>query len=61
MAYASAGALIALRGGPLSAGATVARERGFPVVIMHPGSVHILIDGRLVTVDGATGTVDVLT
>lgn len=51
-----AGAIVVERGGPLSHAAIVARELGLPAVLNLPGATAAL-DGRLVTVDGDTGTV----
>lgn len=58
--FATAGALVADGGGPLSHAAIVAREHGLPAVV---GTVHAtkqLTDGQVVTVDGTAGTVTIL-
>jgi len=58
--FATAGALVADGGGPLSHAAIVAREHGLPAVV---GTIHgtaQLVDGQVVTVDGTTGTVTLL-
>ncbi|MBC6445890.1 PEP/pyruvate-binding domain-containing protein [Actinokineospora xionganensis] len=56
--FLRAGAIVVERGGPLSHAAIVARELGVPAVLNLPGSCAAL-DGRMVTVDGDTGTVTV--
>ncbi len=54
--FLRAGAIVVERGGPLSHAAIVARELGVPAVLNLAGASAVL-DGRLVTVDGDTGTV----
>jgi pyruvate,water dikinase len=54
--FLRAGAIVVERGGPLSHAAIVARELGLPAVLNLAGATAVL-DGRLVTVDGDTGTV----
>jgi pyruvate,water dikinase len=55
-----AGALVIDVGGAASHGAVVARELGIPCVIgTHTGTL-IVPDGARITVDGSTGTIDVL-
>jgi pyruvate,water dikinase len=54
--FLRAGAIVVERGGPLSHAAIVARELGVPAVLNIAGASAVL-DGRLVTVDGDTGTV----
>ncbi|MGY2003697.1 PEP/pyruvate-binding domain-containing protein [Blastococcus sp. SYSU DS1024] len=56
--FLRAGAIVVERGGPLSHAAIVARELGLPAVLNVAGATEAL-DGRLVTVDGDAGTVDV--
>ncbi|WP_280360701.1 PEP/pyruvate-binding domain-containing protein [Nocardia wallacei] len=53
------GAMVIEQGGPLSHAAILAREFGVPAVFNLPGAATAL-DGRLVDVDGDTGTVTVL-
>jgi pyruvate,water dikinase len=54
--FLRAGAIVVERGGPLSHAAIVARELGVPAVLNIAGASAVM-DGRLVTVDGDTGTV----
>ncbi|MGY1616189.1 PEP/pyruvate-binding domain-containing protein [Geodermatophilus sp. SYSU D00691] len=54
--FLRAGAIVVERGGPLSHAAIVARELGLPAVLNVAGATAVA-DGRLVTVDGDTGTV----
>lgn len=55
--FLQAGALIMETGGFLSHGAIVAREYGIPAVVNVPGVLHIVQDGRKVTVDGDEGRI----
>ncbi|MEO0803611.1 MAG: PEP/pyruvate-binding domain-containing protein [Cyanobacteria bacterium J06642_2] len=57
---ASAGAIVAEVGGQLSHGAIVAREYGIPAVMNVSGATQKLQEGQRVRVDGALGTVEVL-
>lgn len=52
-----AAGLIAGHGGPLSNGATLAREYGIPVVVLEAAMLR-LHTGDRVTVDGSLGTVE---
>jgi pyruvate,water dikinase len=54
------GALITDAGGILSHPAIIAREFGVPAVVATGDGTSRLRDGQLVTVDGGTGTVRVL-
>jgi rifampicin phosphotransferase len=54
------GALVTDSGGPLSHPAIIAREYGVPAVVATGDGTSRLRDGQLVTVDGGTGTVRVL-
>jgi pyruvate,water dikinase len=56
--FLRAGAIVVERGGPLSHAAIVARELGLPAVLNVDGATAVL-DGRLVTVDGDAGSVEV--
>jgi pyruvate,water dikinase len=56
---ATAGALITDQGGPLSYSAIIAREFGVPAVVATGDGTGQLRDGQIVTVDGATGAVQV--
>jgi pyruvate,water dikinase len=44
-------------GGPLSHGATVARELGLPAVVNVKLGTKVIRTGQRITVDGAEGTV----
>ena len=55
-AIALAAGVIAARGGPLSNGATLAREAGVPAVVLE-NAASALHAGDLVVVDGASGAV----
>ncbi len=54
------GALVTDSGGTLSHPAIIAREFGVPAVVATGDGTSRLRDGQLVTVDGGTGTVRVL-
>ncbi|MGY1679307.1 PEP/pyruvate-binding domain-containing protein [Geodermatophilus sp. SYSU D01176] len=54
------GALVTDAGGTLSHPAIIAREFGVPAVVATGDGTSLLRDGQLVTVDGGTGTVRVL-
>jgi phosphohistidine swiveling domain-containing protein len=55
--FLTAGALVTETGAVMAHGPTVAREYGIPAVICVPGATERIVTGRLVTVDGAAGTV----
>ncbi|MEU1983927.1 PEP/pyruvate-binding domain-containing protein [Nocardia sp. NPDC019395] len=59
-ALPSAAALVIERGSPLTHVAIVARELGVPTVVQVPGSSRKLRTGMRIRVDGAAGTVTVL-
>ena len=54
------GAIVTDRGGQLSHAAIVAREYGIPAVVGTLKATATIKDGARVTVDGATGRVDIL-
>jgi rifampicin phosphotransferase len=56
--FAHAAGIVVERGGPLSNGATLAREAGVPAVLLEAAR-SVLHTGDLVTVDGDRGTIDV--
>ena len=53
-----AAGLVAERGGILSNGAIVARERGLVVVVAVADATSLIQDGQLLRIDGATGVVE---
>jgi pyruvate,water dikinase len=55
--FAVAGGLVTDTGGILSHGAIVAREYGIPAVMGVAGASSRVVDGSLITVDGAKGIV----
>lgn len=55
--FLAACALVVDVGGPLSHGATVARELGLPAVVNVRDGTRAIRDGQLITVDGRAGTV----
>jgi rifampicin phosphotransferase len=55
------GALVTDRGGQLSHAAIVAREYGIPGIVSTRDATRVIPDGARVRVDGAAGTVEVLT
>ena len=57
--YSKIGGLITETGGILSHGAVVSREYGVPAVTNIPGACKLFKTGQRVTINGATGTVDV--
>ena len=59
--FVVAGAVVVETGGVLSHAATVAREFNIPAVVMVKDATSLIADGDTVTVDGATGTVTVVT
>lgn len=59
-AFAYAAAVVTELGGPISHAAIVAREFGVPCVVNARGASTRLTAGALIEVDGATGTVTVL-
>ena len=58
--FAIAGGLITDTGGVLSHAAVVAREFALPAVVGTGDATHRIADGRLVELDGSTGTVRLL-
>lgn len=58
VAFTRAGGVVAERGGPLSNGATLAREAGTPTVVLQ-GAMLLLGPCDIVTIDGALGDVKV--
>ncbi len=57
--FASASAVVADIGGPLSHSSIVAREYGIPAVMATRSATRVIQTGQMVTVDGNTGTVTV--
>ncbi len=55
---AKASGLIVEKGGVLSHGALIARDLGLPAVVL-PDATRIIRDGSLLTVDGASGMVEI--
>lgn len=55
--FLSAGALVAETGATISHSAIVSRELGIPAAVSVRDAIARIGDGRLITVDGATGTV----
>jgi pyruvate,water dikinase len=55
--FLTAAALVTETGAIMAHGPTVAREYGIPAVISVPGATERIATGRLITVDGAAGTV----
>ncbi|MGW1282159.1 PEP/pyruvate-binding domain-containing protein [Streptomyces sp. NPDC002586] len=58
--FPSIGALVTDTGGALSHAAIIAREYGIPAALATGNATEFLTDGMLVTVDGVTGTVEIL-
>nr|WP_281065034.1 PEP/pyruvate-binding domain-containing protein [Brachybacterium sacelli] len=56
--FLTAAGLVTSTGTPVAHGPTVAREYGIPAVICLRGATERLQTGQLVTIDGATGTVE---
>lgn len=59
--YPSASGLLVERGSPLSHSAIVARELGLPTIVNIPNLLATVKDGMVIEMDGATGTVVVVT
>ena len=57
--FPSVGALVTDKGGILSHSAIIAREYSIPAVLATGNATDVLHDGQIVTVDGATGRVEV--
>jgi phosphohistidine swiveling domain-containing protein len=57
--FLTAAAIVVDIGGPLSHGATVARELGLPAVVNVKNGTTVIQSGQLITVDGREGTVTV--
>jgi pyruvate,water dikinase len=58
--FLTAGGLVMEMGGPNSHGAVVAREYGIPAVVGVPHATARITTGQTITVDGTTGTVEIL-
>ncbi|MEV7417376.1 PEP/pyruvate-binding domain-containing protein [Streptomyces sp. NPDC089919] len=58
--FPSIGALVTDTGGALSHAAIIAREYGIPAALATGNGTEVLTDGMLVTVDGGTGTIEIL-
>jgi pyruvate,water dikinase len=56
--FPSLGALVTNSGGILSHPAIIAREYGIPAVVGTGNATAVLSDGQRVTVDGATGVIE---
>ena len=54
------GAIVTDRGGQLSHAAIVAREYGIPCVVGTRNATQMIPDGKKVRIDGAAGTVEIL-
>ena len=54
-----ASGLIVERGGVLSHGALIARDLGVPAVVL-PHATRIINDNSMVTIDGTSGTVEIV-
>jgi rifampicin phosphotransferase len=59
--FLTAGGLVTETGSPMAHGPTVAREYGIPAVICIPDATNRLHDGQKITVDGSSGTVQLVT
>jgi phosphohistidine swiveling domain-containing protein len=59
--FLTAGGLVTETGSPMAHGPTVAREYGIPAVICVPDATNRLHDGQMITVDGSSGTVQLVT
>ncbi|RNJ62346.1 MAG: hypothetical protein EDM03_12905 [Porphyrobacter sp. IPPAS B-1204] len=55
--FSSAGAIVVERGSLLSHSAIVARELGIPCVVGLSDATRWIVDGEVLTVDGASGKV----
>lgn len=58
--FPTIGGLVTEHGGPLSHPATLAREYGLPAVLAVPDATHRLENGTHVSIDGATGVIEIL-
>ena len=58
--FPTAGGILVERGSTLSHSAVVARELGIPAVVGVPGVTKILTSGDLIKLDGALGTIQIL-
>ena len=58
--YPSISGLLIERGGLLSHSAVVAREMGVPTIVSIPNLMQHIEDGAQITMDGSTGTIQVL-
>ena len=57
--FVAAGGVVVETGGMLSHAATVAREYGLPAVVNIEGATSVIPNGATVSIDGATGVVEV--
>ena len=57
--FVAAGGVVVETGGMLSHAATVAREYGLPAVVNIEGATSVIPNGAMVSIDGATGVVEV--
>ena len=55
--FLTAAGLVTETGSPIAHGPTVAREYGIPAVICVRHATSVITTGRLITIDGAAGTV----
>jgi rifampicin phosphotransferase len=53
-------ALVTEVGGTMTHGAVIAREYGLPAVVSVEGATRLIPDGQRIRVDGAQGTVEIL-
>jgi phosphohistidine swiveling domain-containing protein len=58
--FVSAGGVVVETGGMLSHAATVAREYGLPAVVNIEGATSMIPNGAMVSINGATGVVEVI-
>ena len=58
--FLTAAGLVMEMGGSNSHGAVVAREYGIPAVVGVPDATHHIETGQMVTVDGASGLINVI-
>jgi pyruvate,water dikinase len=58
--FLTAGGLVTETGSPMAHGPTVARESGIPAVICVPDATNRLLDDQEITVDGNSGTVQLV-
>ena len=58
--FVAAGGVVVETGGMLSHAATVAREYGLPAVVNIEGATSVIPNGAMVSINGATGVVEVI-